>query len=271
MSALVRVLGNRIPPVEMVFFRNLVGLSVLVPSLIFWPVKQKGGQPWLLFFRGLIGTFALLCLFTNLNVTTLALANTFVQTSPIFIAITSALFLGERLKPFSYLAIVIGFSGVLILLAPGGSLTPLASLLGIGSSIGTALAYTAVAGLRTHYDTRTIVLAFCTIGSVLPLILFFIAPYVSSHGILQMGFVTPTPMELFWLLCIGLTALMGQVCITLAYGWGKAGVIATIGYSQIMITAGFGLFFGDPLPAGMDWLGIALIVVGGVMVSQEGK
>lgn len=275
MGAGVRLLEGRIPPLEMVFFRNCIGLCYLLPSLYFFPVKQAGGALSLLIFRGIIGTAALFFLFVNLNLSSLAVATTFVQTAPLLIALTSWIFLKERLKLFSYTAVFIGFLGVVVLMSPGGNISVWSSVFGMLSSICTALAYTAVASLRNHYEARSIILSFCISGTLLPLFLHFSGhiPYLHTYPqfMAQIRFVPPGVQESLILLGIGITALIGQYLITFSYSKAKAGLIATIGYTQIIFSLLIGILLGDPYPGTLEWLGMGLIVTGGILVQFENK
>ncbi len=53
-------------------------------------------------------------------------------------------------------------------------------MLGIFSGVGAALAYTSIRELRRYYDTRAIVMSFMGVGTVAPLILMAITPYIDT-------------------------------------------------------------------------------------------
>ena len=82
--------------IEVVFFRNLSGVIIILYAIYKSPLRQKGGRPFLLFARGFIGFTALLMYFYNIANIPLAEAITFSKVSPIFTAIFSYLLLNER-------------------------------------------------------------------------------------------------------------------------------------------------------------------------------
>ncbi|NLC27306.1 MAG: EamA family transporter, partial [Campylobacteraceae bacterium] len=84
MGGFAKVLSQSMPPVEVVFFRNVIGVVLILLTLIKVPFSHKGGRPWLLLFRGLMGFLALLAFFYNIAHISLADAMTFSRTSPIF-------------------------------------------------------------------------------------------------------------------------------------------------------------------------------------------
>ena len=91
----------------------------------------------------------------------------------------------------------------------------------------------------------------------------------SADGIFLTTFVLPKGWEWFHVLMIGITALLGQVYMTRAYGKTKAGIVAVTGYFQIFFTALLGIAFGDPFFHWMEIIGILLIIAGGIIISFE--
>jgi S-adenosylmethionine uptake transporter len=68
----------------------------------------------------------------------------------------------------------------------------------------------------------------------------------------------------FWLLPIGILAVLGQWCMTQAYTDGATMVVANLQYAGIVFSALFGLFlFGDEIPL-VGWAGMFLIVLSGI-------
>ncbi|MDH5465540.1 MAG: DMT family transporter, partial [Thiovulaceae bacterium] len=93
MGAFAKVLSDDISSLEIVFFRNVFGVFLILLTVWKTPMSHVGGKPWLLFFRGFMGFTALLAFFYNIAHIPLADAMTFSKTSPIFTAIFAFLFL----------------------------------------------------------------------------------------------------------------------------------------------------------------------------------
>jgi drug/metabolite transporter (DMT)-like permease len=138
--------------------------------------------------------------------------------------------------------------------------------------VGAALAYTSVRELKRYYDTRAIVLSFMGVGTIGPLLLMAISPYVEVPELdMMLGrFVMPEGVAWLYVLALGLFATLAQVYMTKAYGATKAGIVGAVSYSNILFSIGLGLLVGDPLPDALTWAGIACVVWAGVLVARKG-
>ena len=218
-----------------------------------------------------MGTIALSIIFYNFKHISLGLTATYVQTSPIFIAILSYVLLKEKLLLSSWLAILIGFIGIVFLFNPSTEVPFKFHIWGLLSGLGTAIAYTSVRKLNQYFETRLIILSFLVCGSIFPflLLLYGYLQNAPVDGIFLTTFVLPQGVDWIHILLIGITALLGQIYMTRAYGATKAGIVATTGYFQIFFTFFLGIAFGDPLFQWLEGFGILLIVIGGVIISFE--
>lgn len=270
MGGFAKVVSEVLPPVEVTFFRNVFGVIVVGFAIYKSPLKQIGGKPMLLLFRGMMGFMALLAYFYVIAYIPLGEAVTYNKTSPIFVAIFAYLFLNEKLGKGSILAIFIGFGGIILIAQPQGGTFDKYDMLGIFSGIGAALAYTSIRELRAYYDTRAIVMSFMGVGTVAPLLLMSIAPYVNSPESLDFmfaEFVMPEGIIWLYVLVMGLFATASQVLMTKAYELTKAGIVGTISYSNIVFALIIGIALGDPIPSSWTFLGIALVISSGLLVA----
>ena len=270
MGGFAKILSHELPPLEVTFFRNIFGVFFVLVSLVKYPLKQTGGKLWLLLFRGTIGFLALLAYFYDFAYIPLANAVTYNKTSPIFVAVFAWVFLGERLPRSAWLAVGIGFVGIVLIAQPNGLAFSKYDLLGIFSGIGAALAYTSIRELRTYYDTRTIVLSFMGVGTLGPVILMMISEYIEPAGwdFMFAKFVMPTGSMWLYALAVGTFATASQLLMTKAYELTKAGIVGTISYSNIVFALFIGLFLGDPFPNMWTTLGMVLVISSGVMVAR---
>jgi drug/metabolite transporter (DMT)-like permease len=143
-GACTRILRDSISSVEIVFFRNLIGVLFIAYSVYKRPLKQLGGKPFLLIFRGVIGTIALYTYFYSITKIGLAEAITYQQTYPIFIAIFSIFIAGEGLRRNEWLAVLLGFAGICFIFIPqmsGGIHSTRSHIIGISNAILTGFAY----------------------------------------------------------------------------------------------------------------------------------
>ncbi len=272
MGVFAKLASQQLPSLEVVFFRNVFGVFAVSLSLLHKPMQGEGGKPWLLLFRGVAGFLALLCFFYDIAHIPLGEAMTYSKTSPIWTAIFAALLLGEKLSKAAWMAVFIGFIGIVFITDPFYTPFDKYDLLGILSGIGAALAYTSVRELKRYYDTRAIVLSFMGVGTIGPLILMGMAPFVEAKWLDFMfsEFVLPEGKVWLYVLAMGALATLAQIYMTKAYGVTKAGIVGTISYSNILFSIIFGIIIlDDPLPDGMKILGIILIVVSGILVARK--
>ena len=269
MGGFAKVLSQTIPPLEVTFFRNIAGVILVGATLWKHPLRQSGGKPFLLIFRGTMGFLALLAYFYIMAYIPLGEAVTYNKTSPIFVAIFAYLFLNEKLPKTALLAIVVGFAGILFVAKPDGFSFDKYDLLGIFSGIGAALAYTSIRELRNYYDTRAIVLSFMGIGTIGPIILMLLAPHINApeFDFLFAEYIMPFGFEWWLVLGLGLTATISQLLMTKAYELTKAGIVGTISYSNIIFAVIIGVMLGDPIPDIWTVLGIILVIMAGLLVA----
>jgi drug/metabolite transporter (DMT)-like permease len=271
MGAAAKELSNSMSSVEVVFFRNVFGVFLILISIYKSPLKQIGGKFWLLVFRGLAGFIALLFFFYNISQIPLGEAMTFSKTSTIFTAVLAYVFLKEKLGVKGWVGVFIGFIGIIFITEFDGSSLEKSDYLGILSGVGAALAYTSVRELRKFYDTRAIVLSFMTIGTIGPLILMIIGSFYSNSNLdFMLGtFIMPKPNDWIIIILLGIFATLAQIYMTKAYSFAKAGIIGTISYSNIVFSIFLGLILGDSFPSLLIVFGIILIVISGILVSSK--
>jgi drug/metabolite transporter (DMT)-like permease len=272
-GSFAKLLSNSMSSVEVVFFRNVVGLAIILYAIYKVPLKQTGGRPFLLFARGFIGFMALLMYFYNIANIPLAEAQTFTKTSPIFTAIFSYFLLKEKLGWLSWIGIILGFNGILFI--TGFDMTTLnkTDYLGILSGLGAGLAYTSIRELRNYYDTRMIVLSFMLMGTIGPIIIMITAQYYSSQtfDFMLNTFTMPQGYDYVYILGLGLSATISQYSMTKAYSLAKGGIVGTIGYTNIIFSIFLGMLLGDAFPSLSILFGIILIIISGILVTYNNR
>ena len=271
MGAFAKLSSAHMSSLEVVFFRNIAGVILVGIAVMKKPLVNKGGKPFLLFFRGFMGFIALLAFFYNIAHIPLGDAMTFSKTSPIFTAIFAWLFLQEKLSLKAWGAIGIGFIGILFITQPTGIGFSKYDVLGIFSGIGAALAYTSIRELKNYYDTRAIVLSFMGVGTVGPVVLFIVSSYyyIPELDFLLGEFVIPQGIVWFYVLGMGVFATISQLLMTKAYGETKAGIVGAVSYTNIVFSIAVGVLLGDSLPNLVTTFGILLIIFAGIMVARS--
>ena len=178
---------------------------------------------------------------------------------PLIIALASASFLGEKLAPGKWVAIITGFAGVLVIVRPWGADFHPAML----ASVVNALLY-AVFMMMTRrlaaYDSPETIQYLPAVGATIGLAPFAIAAWETPDSWLE-----------WTVACLmGVLGGLGHYLLALAHRYAPASVIAPFLYQQVVYMALFGyLVFGD-VPSRWVWLGVAVVIGSGLyLFSRE--
>jgi len=272
-GALTKILTEDISALEVVFFRNFIGIFLILYALKHTPPKLKGGKFHLLFLRGFFGFTAMILFFYTIAQIPLGEAITLNKTSPFFVTILAFFLLREKLHLKTAMALFMGFFGVVLITKPFGMEFSYIHFLGLLGGFFAAAAYTTIKKIKDIYDSRVIVLSFVFVGTMMPLLFFALAPFVHvSHefAFLFPHFIVPVSLQV-WLL-IGFMAListLSQWLLTKAYSAKNLSIVGVISYTNIPFAIGFGYLLGDKFPDTLTFLGIVCIVFGGIIVSRK--
>lgn len=274
MGACARMLKGSFSAGQLVLWRNLIGLMIMLPGLILKPpVNKLGGKPGWLMFRGFMGAISLYTYLYCILTMPLGTANAYIQTSTIWIALFSMMVFKEMITRPVFWAIVLGFAGMLLVYRPSLEVGWDNHLVGILSGFLSAIAYLTVGRLNKYYDARVIVMAFLVGGILLPLLSMSVRLVMGlpADDLFLFEWEWPAGMQWFWILGMGLWALFGQYYVTRAYGADQASIVSAISYANIFFGVLLGIALGDGVPDLFTTMGIVLIVLGGVIISYSKK
>jgi drug/metabolite transporter (DMT)-like permease len=256
MGALVKVGSAKFSIAELVFYRSVFGLLMIVTFIRIkrLPIKTPHLNKQL--SRALLGFIALLMFFYAISHLPLATAITLNYTSPLFLAVFMPFMLHEQPKKILYLAILISFIGITLLLKPSFAREDLfAGIVGLCSGVGAALAYVHVKQLGNLYEPDWRTVFYFTLISTLGAGVWMLLDHVAIV-IWQ---------DLPVLLGLAASATLAQLALTRAYRTGRTLSVASLSYTTIVISSLFGiLFWGEHLSIA-EWLAIGLIVIGGLL------
>ncbi len=255
-GATAKMLSDHIDAFEMVFYRNLIGMIIIVYALKHTPPILNGGKFHLLILRGLFGTAAMLLFFYTITVIPLGEAITLNKTSPFFVTILAFYLMGEKISINTFIALILGFIGIVLIVKPFGLVFSYDHILGILGGFFAAAAYATIKTIKDIYDTRVIMLSFMGIGTLVPF--FFIELKFYDDYII-------------WSLIVFMAAIstLSQWLLTKAYSLSKASIIGVVSYTNIPFAIGFGWMLGDSFPDFLTFTGISLIVLGGILVGKK--
>ena len=119
-GALAKMLSEDMSALEIVFFRNFIGVFLILYALKHTPPTLTGKKIHLLFTRGLFGFIAMILFFYTIATIPLGEAVVLNKTSPLFVTILAYYLLNEHLSKRTIVALIIGFLGVVFISKPFG-------------------------------------------------------------------------------------------------------------------------------------------------------
>lgn len=268
MSAVVKALGDRIPVVELMFFRSALALPVVALILARGRGGLLGGLRTRRFgghvARACTGTAAQGCGFFALTVLPLAVQTALGYTTPLFVTVLAILFLGERVGVHRWSAVVAGFLGVLVIAAGQGAFGPASVVVGGLAALGTAAAV--AQGLFSAATTLLVRQLSATESS--STITMFQSLLMTGFTLVALPFfwVTPTWEELALLVLVGLVGGVAQWMLTEAWASAQVSSVAPYSYSALVWAMAIGWVVWGDVPGPAMLAGSALIVAAGLYI-----
>lgn len=261
-NALIKEASETLPSVEVVLLRSIFSVSYMFLFLLFTGKLHwlKSHNYPLQIGRGIIGFFGLWTLFLSLKILPMPEATTFTFLSPFIITALSGPLLKEKVSFQRWIAVAVGFTGVLIVAQPSGDVTLYgASIALISATIEGGVMLMA----RLLKKDKPVTSVFFHTG-IIALIAMI---YLFFSGEWQ----TPTFHNIITVASLGLVSCLGHVSIVYAYSIAPAVVVAPMLYTLIFWGALFGYIFWGETISSMMILGVPLIVGSGIYIVHREK
>ena len=255
---------------QIVYTRGIFALILLLVLFYFMrehiPLLSK--RPLLMICRGLFGFSSYTCYYLAVAAMPLAEVVTITFTMPLFVTAMSAVILREKVGVRRWIAVVVGFIGVSIILSPSGEFNPLAVLFAFLASItyATQTIFTRYLGSHDHPLTIAFnaIFIFTCVSAILSLLMHSgILSVTSEHPSLAFfgrDWVMPGSLDILLMLIIGLIAAVGFYCLSQAYCVSEASAIAPFEFTYILWAVLFGFLFWNEMPGPTTFIGIAILV-----------
>jgi drug/metabolite transporter (DMT)-like permease len=257
MDGVAKHLTQHYPVFEVAWARYFFHFMVLLP-LVIWRYGRFAFRPThrgLQILRSICLLVSTVLFFAALRSMPIAetLALSFV--APLVVTALAPVLLGEHVGIRRYVAVTIGFLGALFIIRPGIGVFQWSALLGLGSGCVYALYVIATRKLAGTSPPLVTLAYSALVGAA---VMSVIVPGV---------WVTPTPLDLALMVCLGALAASGHFLVIIAYERAQASFIAPYGYSEMIWATAIGFFvFGD-FPDGWTWIGITVICGSGVYIT----
>lgn len=258
-----KILGEGgMAPVQVAWGRWAAQTIVLTP-IVLMLYRREALRPKrlpLLIVRAVLIGAATICYFTAIREIPLADAAGVLFVAPLLVTALSALVLKEKVGIRRWTAVLIGFSGMLLIVKPGTGAMQWGALWALGAASLFAL---------------FLVLTRHMAGLNRPLVTLWWAGVVGTvlmGGLVVPVWVMPGPMEMAMLLAMGLIMALGHLLILWAADRAEASAMAPMPYLEMVMATALGyLVFGD-FPDALTWAGCGIVVAAGLFVAlREGR
>ena len=262
LNTIVRAIAMQMDPFEVQFLRYLFGLLVMLPWVFkagprnYWPTDVKGQ-----FWRGGVHTIGMVLWFIALPKIPLADMTAISFTGPIFIMIGASWFLGEPMRRDRWIAALIGFAGVVVVVAPklsgaggGYHLVMLASAPLFAASF-------LITKALTRYEKATVIVFWQALTVSL-----FSLPLALLH------WQYPSLWQWTGFFIAGILGSVGHYCWTRAFHAADISSTQSLRFLDLVWTSAWGWLIFSDIPSQSTWLGAVVILAATVWIARrEGK
>ena len=238
MNFFVKLSGD-LPAMQKAFFRNAIALIVSVIVLAGTREKfriKRESWPWLI-LRSVFGSLGIFCNFWALSRLTIADASILNKMSPFFAGV------------FEWFCVAAAFAGTLFVVKPTAGLASIPAAIGLAGGFFAGTAYTFVRLLGRKGERGPVIVMFFSAFSCLaflPSLLFHYHPMTAAQVLSLLG--------------AGISASLGQLCVTKAYSLAPAKEISVFDYSQVLFAAIWGFLFLGEIPDMFSRIGYVIII-----------
>ena len=244
---------------QVLFFRGFFGMVFyffVIPKdkLHNFYVTKRAGLHFLRCFAGLI---ALVAIFIALRKLPLATVVSISFAAPIFTTIFSIFLLKENVGVFRWLAVIIGFIGILIITEPGISQLNIYYIFPIIFCLG--LSYVAIA-IRQLSTTEPVWLISFYFSLSITLLSFFTIPH---------GWVMPNINHFILLVLIGVFGGVANLWLSQSYRYAEVSLVTPLKYLALVFAIIFGYFIWDEIPTIKTLIGALLVIISTLIIFRR--
>ena len=244
---------------EVLFFRGFCGM---IPIFFLIPKERyfnfyKTNRPFLHFKRCVSGLVAIVAMFIALRKLPLATVVSITFAAPIFTTIMSIFFLSEKVGLYRWLAVLVGFIGILIISEPGFSSFNFYYIYPIIFCLG--LSYVAIA-IKQLSSTEPV----WFIG-----LYFSFSIMIMSFFTLPQGWIMPNLKDLFLLCMVGILGGLANLWLTQSYKFAEVSLVTPLKYLALLFAIFFGYIFWEETPTIKTLLGAALVIISSIIIFRR--
>jgi len=234
-------------------------------------IRLSGAVGWIV-LRSVLLVIMWICYYLSLPHLALSVAAATYYTLPLFITLFSALFVGDKVKALGWLAVVLGFVGVVLILQPNAADFNRYSLLPLLSAILYALAMiltrTKCRAINPLLLSLALNVAFVVIGAAVASIISML-PGESRQGFLLAPWAEMGVSQWLSMSLLAVAILVGSIGAAIAYQNGPSSLVGVFDFSYVGFAVLWGIVFFGEIPDVFSIVGILLIVGAGIMSLRQ--
>ena len=251
--------SDNYPLGQVIFFRGFFGLVFyyfIIPKKRikdFYFTKR----PLLHLSRCFFGLAALLSIFTALRNLPLATVVSITFAAPIFTTIFSIFFLSEKVGYFRWLAVIVGFVGILIISEPGFSSLNIYYVFPVIFVLG--MSYVAIS-IRQLSSTEPVWLISLFFSAAITIAGIFTIPF---------GWLMPSFTDLILLSMIGFFGGVANLWLSQSYKFSEVSLVTPLKYLALVFAIGFGYLIWQEIPSSKTLIGAALVITSSIIIFRR--
>ena len=247
------------PVGQVLFFRGFCGI---IPIMFLIPKDRyldfyKTTRPFLHFKRCLAGLIALVSIFIALRNLPLATVVSISFAAPIFITIFSIFLLKEKVGLYRWLAVLVGFVGIIFITEPGFSSLNLYYIYPIIFCLG--LSYVAIAIRKLSSTEPAWLISFFFSFSIM--LLSFLSFY--------QGWILPNLLDLFLLSMVGILGGLANLWLSQSYKYSEVSLVSPLKYLALVFAIIFGYFIWNEASTSKTLLGALLVIFSSIIIFRR--
>ena len=262
-DVIAKYLGKSYPVLGLVWARYTVHMLIMLvwlgPTMKWDLVRTE--RPVLHILRGLLLVGSTCLFFKALTLMPMAEASAIGFMTPMLVTLFAVPILKEKISRRRWIAVIIGFIGVIIIVRPGGKVFSSSALWPLGTALCFSL-YQIITRKVHQERPHTTLFYSALIGSIVLTVLVAVSNYF-----VPFTWNTPTPWHMILIVALGLIGGAGHLVLIRGLTKAPASVLAPFYYTQLVWIILFGYVVFDDFPDRWTLLGIIVIVSSGLYVA----
>lgn len=242
------------------FIVYLTGTLALVPYIVQKGFSSLKSEHYpLLIGRAVVGTIASFCYTISIHYIPIVNGTLLFNAAPLFIPLLATLFLKEKIQKSTWIAVAIGFMGVIVIIKPTEAIfTQTGNLIGIFSGLTLAIAYLLMKLLTATDPGVRIIFYYLGIGTLLQIPALFFTEL-------------PNQESCFYSIAGGFMLVAAQLALVHGYKYATASQIGIYQYTSVVFVGLLDWLLWNSVPTGGDLIGVLLVTLAGIIIIRSNK